>query len=178
MRKILFAAITGFALVLFSCNSETETSTTATASSSDSTVNYAYKADYSSSFEMGNPKHSETILKLWKDWDNGDLGPSKANFADSVTMNLRDGSMMSGPRDSILAGAQAFRNGFSSVTSRVDAFFPVKSTDKNENWVCIWGTEISTDKSGKVDSVRLQETWRLNKEGKVDFMLQYGAVAK
>ncbi|HLG39724.1 MAG TPA: hypothetical protein VI461_08645, partial [Chitinophagaceae bacterium] len=54
----------------------------------------------------------------------------------------------------------------------VDAVFAVKSTDKDENWVTIWGTEIQTDMKGKVDTVSLQETWRFNKAGKVDLMFQ------
>jgi hypothetical protein len=45
-------------------------------------------------------------------------------------------------------------------------------TDKDENWVAIWGSEIQTDMKGKVDTVSLQETWRFNKAGKVDFMFQ------
>lgn len=177
MRKIFFAAIACFAIILFACNSETEKTTATAANAADSTT-YSYKAGYSSSFEMGDPKNSEIILKLWKDFDNGDLSVTKSSFADTVDINLRDGTRMVGPRDSIVAGAQAYRNEFTSVQSRVDAFFSIRSTDKNENWVCIWGTEASTHKSGKVDSVRLQETWRLNKDGKVDFMLQYGMVAK
>jgi hypothetical protein len=54
----------------------------------------------------------------------------------------------------------------------VDAVFAVKSTDKDENWVAIWGTEIQDNMNGKVDSVSIQETWRFNKAGKVDFMFQ------
>ena len=58
------------------------------------------------------------------------------------------------------------------------AIFPVKSTDKNEDWVCIWGTEVNTDKKGKTDSVHLQETWRFNKDGKIDLLYQHSRVAK
>jgi len=54
----------------------------------------------------------------------------------------------------------------------VEAVFAVKSTDQNENWVAVWGSEIMTDMKGKVDTVSLQETWRFNKAGKVDFMFQ------
>jgi hypothetical protein len=49
----------------------------------------------------------------------------------------------------------------------------VKSTDKNEDWVLIWGMETDTHKNGKIDSVNLQETWRINKDGKADLLMQY-----
>jgi len=58
---------------------------------------------------------------------------------------------------------------FTTIKSTVTAILPVKSTDKNEHWVSIWGSEISTDKKGKIDSVSLQESWRFNKDGKIKF---------
>ncbi|HEY6506072.1 MAG TPA: hypothetical protein VIZ28_18985 [Chitinophagaceae bacterium] len=174
MQKILVAA---FAVALFSCNNEekkegdTVAAAPATAELSSSAP---YKATYSSKFEMGDIKHAETILALWKDWDNGNLTPSANVFADSIFIYTRDGSRIEGLKDSVNAGAQAYRDMFASVTSTVHAIFPIKSTDKDENWVCIWGTEVSTDKKGKTDSVVLHETWRFTKDGKVDMVLQYG----
>ncbi len=87
---------------------------------------------------------------------------------------LLPGNPGTGSTDSTLAGAQLFRNTFAAVKSTVHAYMPLKSTDKNDNWVCIWGTEVSTDKQGKVDSVGLQETWRFNKDGKIDLLYQFG----
>ncbi|MEI9912729.1 MAG: hypothetical protein WDO71_25650 [Bacteroidota bacterium] len=110
---------------------------------------------------------------MWKSWDDGNLAGDSSLFADTIHMYTRDGSAMDGLSDSINAGAQQFRNMFTTVKSTVHAIFPVKSTDKNENWVCVWGTEVSTDKQGKVDSIGLQETWRFTKDGKVDMLLQY-----
>jgi len=181
MQKIFIVAM---AAAILSCNSGEKTSTTETMDSKDmkegsaKAINTApYTATYSSSFEMGDPKHAEAVVALWADWDKGDLEPSKKLFADSIHIYLSDGSAIEGPRDSAVAGAQGFRNMFSTVTSTIHAIFPVKSTDKNENWVCVWGTEVSTDKKGKVDSVHLQETWRFNKDGKIDLLYQHGRVA-
>jgi hypothetical protein len=173
MKKFfLFCVIAGFA----ACNSK-EAKVESMSATGDSTtqeeVSYPYTATYSAKFELGDPKHSVTIMNLWKAWDGGDLSRVKDLFADSVEMRLASGWIDKGPRDSVIARAQEYRNTLESVTSRVDAFIPTKSTDKNENWVCIWGMETSKDKKGKIDSVNLQESWRLNKEGKIDFMLQY-----
>jgi hypothetical protein len=133
---------------------------------------YGYTPTYSASFEMGDPKQAEMILSLWKDWDNGDLSVSKSQFADTVHFYTGDGSVIEGPRDSAIAATQQYRNMFSSVKSTVHAIFPVKSTDKNQNWVCIWGSEVHTDKAGKTDSMYLQETWRF-KDGKIDLLYQH-----
>ena len=69
--------------------------------------------------------------------------------------------------------SQRFRNSVASVQNKVDAFMPLKSTDKNENWVAVWGKEIITDKKGKIDSTNLHEVWRINKDGKADLMSQF-----
>jgi hypothetical protein len=183
MRKILFFAALFF---LAACNSSTDgekmgsmspTEKDSTRAATTDTVTYPYKANYSSKFEIGDAKNAQTILNLWKAWDNGNLASMKEAFADSVEMHFSNGQTMKGSRDTILAMSQSFRDNYSKVESSVDAFMPLKSTDKNEQWVAVWGTEISTDKKGKVDSSHLQETWRLNNNGKVDLMFQYSAKA-
>jgi hypothetical protein len=178
MQKLLFVAMMVIVIALVACNSDKKTETAAATETPVEKPNYAYTPEYSSSFEMGKPKYSETVLKLWKDYDNGNFSSSKDLFADSVEMYFRDGTSMHNVRDSIVGGAQEFRNGFSKVESRVSAFFPVRATDKNEDWVCVWGTEVSTTRQGKIDSVYLHEIWRFNKDGKVDFMSQYAQTAK
>jgi hypothetical protein len=174
MRKILlFASISLFV----ACNSGTkdEVGSIAPADTSKTAENiaYPYTAGYSSQFAIGDSKHSQMILSLWKDWDNGNLSNGKDIFADSVEMYFADGNKMHSSRDSVLAAAQSFRNMYTKVTSTVDAFTALKSTDKDENWVCIWGKEVSTDKAGKVDSINLHEVWRINKNGKTDLVFQY-----
>jgi hypothetical protein len=52
------------------------------------------------------------------------------------------------------------------------------STDKKENWVLVWAKEINTSAGGKKDTVELMETWRINKDGKADMLLQYDRHAR
>ena len=171
-RILLFASLAFFT----ACNSNEPAKTDAMKSGMDSTmqaINSPYAIGYSSKFVMDDPKNAESLLTLWKDWDNGDLSVHKDLFADSMSMTFADGSMMNASRDSALAAAQKMRNNLASAVSSVDAIMAVKSTDKNENWAIIWGKEVDTDKKGKVDSTYLQETWRFNKDGKTDLMFQY-----
>ena len=147
--------------------------------SSDSTkkeaVNYPYTIDYSSNFEIGDNRQAKTILDIWKDWDDGNLSNSKAHFADSVEMHFADGNIMHTTVDSVMAQSQKYRDQFSKVVSSISAVIPLRSTDKNENWVAVWGTERDTHKDGKVDSFHLQEVWRFNKDNKVNLLYQYMA---
>ncbi len=113
------------------------------------------------------------ILSLWKEFDNNTLNNAKDKFADTITMLMPGFEMVGVSRDSALASTNAYRSMFANVTSRVSAVTALKSTDKNEEWVLVWGTEVHTDNKNVTDSVHLQETWRINKDGKVDYMMQY-----
>jgi len=184
MRKILF-----FAALLFlaACNSSTDgekmgsmsptSDKDSAAGTTADNMSYPYTASYSSKFEIGDAKNAQTILNLWKAWDNGDLASMKDVFADTVEMHMASGDVMRASRDSILAVSQKYRDNYSKVESTVDAFMPLKSIDKNEQWVSVWGKEVTTNKKGKIDSSYLQETWRINNNGKVDLMFQYSAKA-
>jgi len=180
MKKVFIASVV---VLLYACNSdeksvaETETNPVVPVQAVISNMS-GYEATYSKSFEMGDPKNAEAVLALWKDWDNGNLETSKAFFADSVSILTSDGSVIAGTRDTVMANMQGYRDNFSAIKSSVTAIFPIKSTDKNEHWVCIWGTETNTDKKGKTDSVFLQETWRFNNNGKIDLLLQQARVLK
>ncbi|MGH2649356.1 MAG: hypothetical protein ACRDE8_17380 [Ginsengibacter sp.] len=178
MKKILVLASIA---MLAACNSnepaKTDSMAPAPVDSTAQQINSPYKIGYSSKFVMGDAKNAETLLNLWKSWDNGDLSAAKDMFADSAELHFSDGSMIHAGRDSVIAEGQKFRNTMASSVSSVDAIMAVKSTDKDENWALIWGKEIDTDKKGKVDSSYIQETWRFNKDGKADLMFQYRQAA-
>ena len=134
---------------------------------------YPYTATYSSKFAIGNNAHAKMILELWKDWDDNAVDRHNY-FADTVVMYFPDGTMSRG-KDSCLAGAKKYRGSMSSATSELQAWTPLKSIDRNENWVAVWGTEADTYADGKTEKRDLHEIWRINKDGKIDFMKQFAS---
>ena len=133
-----------------------------------------YTASYSSNFTMADPSYSEKILTLWKDFENNTLDNHADMFADTVTMMLTDGTMVKGKAEN-LSGAKQFRGSVKNYKAALDAWVSLKSTDRNQNVVCVWGTESYTDKDGKTVKTRLQEVWGFNKDGKIDLLIQYSA---
>jgi hypothetical protein len=134
---------------------------------------YPYTATYSSKFAIGNPAHAKMILELWKDWDDNALERHNY-FADTVVMYFPDGGMAKG-KDSCMAGAKRFRGSMTAAKSELQAWTPLKSVDRNEDWVAVWGTETDTYADGKTEKRDLHEIWRINKAGKVDFMKQFAS---
>ena len=173
MRKFsLFLFLSAFV----ACNSNKEPqvqSANTTDSSSKEKVNYPYNIRYASEFEIGDPNQSKTILNLWKDFDNGNLSNSKEYFADSVEIMLAGGMVMHTSKDSMIAMVQRHRDTYAAVSSEVDAVLPTRLPTRNESWVSVWGVETDTYKDGKMDSTALEESWRFNKDGKIDMLLQY-----
>ena len=131
-----------------------------------------YKADYSSSFTMADPSYSEKVLTLWKDYENNTLDKHADMIADTVTMLLADGTLVKGKANN-MAGVKDFRGSIKNLKVKVDAWMSIKSLDRDENLVCVWGNETFTDKDGKQVSRRMQEVWGFNSAGKVSLMLQY-----
>jgi hypothetical protein len=173
MKKI-FLMMTAAALFA-ACNNEKKTDTPAKSDSAaaKTSVTLPYTATYSSSFEMGNPAYAAMILQgSWKDWENNTMDNMKSWVADTITAYQSDNAMVKGV-DSLTARWKRGRAFYTSVKDNIQAVIPTYSTDKKENWVLVWATEIDTDIKGKTDTVAIMETWRINTAGKADLLLQF-----
>lgn len=131
-----------------------------------------YTAKYSSSFQMGNSKYSAMVLGAWKAYDENKLENMEMGIADTATAILADGTVIKGNKEFANA-LRAYRGGFSKVSSTVDAWLPVRSIDKKEDVVLIWGTETDTKADGSTQQTELHEVWIFNKDGKLSFFKQY-----
>jgi hypothetical protein len=171
--KKFFLLLTGAALFT-ACNNESKTVTGAADTTvAAPSVTLPYTLAYSSSFKIGNPEYSAKILQgSWKDWENNTMDNMKSWVADTILAFHSDNSMIKGV-DSLMARWKRGRAGYTSVIDTVHSVVPLYSTDKKENWVLVWATEINTDTKGKIDTMDLMETWRINKDGKADRLYQY-----
>lgn len=182
MKKALLCFMV--AVSLLSCNDNSKTTETATtddnknkadtATTTATAMNLPYTAQYSSQFTMGDPKITEKILTLFKQWDDNKLAEGKSLFADTVHFYTNNWEFH-GTRDSFFTVSQKQRDNYKEIKTVVHAWIPMHSTDKNEDWALIWSTAYLTDNKGKLDSTNFQDTWRLNKNGQFDLMYDYEA---
>ena len=131
-----------------------------------------YTAAYSSNFKIADPSYAAKVLTLWKDFESNTLDKHTDMFADTVTMLLAEGAPVKGKAEN-LAGAKAYRSSLKSYKVTVEAWTSLKSVDRNEISVGIWGVEEVTDKDGKQSTHRIHEVWGFNKDGKISLMMQY-----
>ena len=179
MKKLIFSTI---GVLLFNCffahsqnKMKVKDEKTKMKMETTSTKDFPYQATYSSQFAIGNQAHSKMILELWKDYDENNLTRHADYFADSLTIDLPNGTSLKG-KDVAMKAMIDYRTSQGKVESVVDTWIATKSVDRNEDWVCIWGVETATDAAGKVTKTRMHEIWQLNKDGKVVYMAQFTAM--
>jgi len=176
MKKSMFCLVV--MVLILSCSNATKKSETAERtdkkeeSKAADTPPMPYKAAYSSQFTVGEVKHAEKILTLFKQWDNNKMAEGKSLFADSVHY-FTNGWEFHGTNDSFFTVSKVHRDKYKEVRTLVQAWIPVHSADKNEDWVLVWSTAYTTDNKGKVDSASYQDTWKVNSAGRFDVMYDY-----
>ncbi|MBI2730339.1 MAG: hypothetical protein HYX40_06260 [Sphingobacteriales bacterium] len=177
MQKLLFVCC--LALLAVACNNEAkESSEKKETAEAKPAVTFSMPITYSSSWEIGNPEYAAMIVQgSWKDWQDNKLGDMKSWVADTITAFLSDNVMVTG-RDSLVAHWNKGRATYTNVIDTVHAAISLVSTDKKENWVTVWAKEINTLTSGTKDTTEVMETWRINKDGKADLLLQYDRHAR
>ena len=154
MKKLSYAIVA--ISILAACNNKKSDDKTAGDKTGDKktmdNITYPYTAMYTHDFSMGDPNHAKMVLDFIKSWEDNKMKDMRPMLADTMAVDFSDGSKFMGTADSLLSMGQIFRNQFSSVRIAVDAWMPVHSNDKNEDWVLVWEKDYTT-KDGVSDSI-------------------------
>lgn len=118
-----------------------------------------YKVEYSSSFKVGSHDLSKMILELYKGYEANDFS-KEAWFTDTVVAFLHNGQVVRGKAE-VMRVFKEDRQNTSIAKFTIGAVIPLISTDRNENWVALWGsTETS---QGKPNSRLSGESTKIKK---------------
>ena len=174
-RTFLFLVL---ATLLAACNNDTKVAGASGTKTETPAVSFSQPISYSSSFEMGDPKYSAMIVQgSWKDWSDNNMDNMKSWLADTVVA-YQSNNVMARSADSLTAQWKRERAQWSVSVDTIDAVMSVHSIDKNENWVLCWARAFGTKLDGTKDTIAVMETWRINKDGKADLLLQYDRHAR
>lgn len=160
--------------IIFGCDTQKKPEVMETATVQETApMSLPYEPSYSASFEMGNPAYAEMIVQgSWKDWEDNNLDNMVNWVEDTITAYHSNNEMVHG-LDSLMARWKRMRANYTSSKPTVNAVMSVRSKDRNEDWVLVWATSIDTRTDGRIDTVALMETWRINSAGKADMLLQF-----
>jgi hypothetical protein len=132
---------------------------------------FPYKPLYSTQFAPGNPAYSHLVMSLWKSFEDKDFNRDDA-FADSLAVQTPNGMMIHG-KDSVLQMYRKARESYTTFTLQPEAWMSMRSIDRNENWVLVWGVANISGADGAKKEIFTHQLWRINKDGKVDFIREY-----
>ena len=171
MQKLFFVFC--LAVLAIACNNEKkEPAANTETAAAKAAVTFSMPIAYSSSFEIGNPAYAAMIVQgSWKDWQDNTMDNMKSWCADTISAVMADNIVATGV-DSLQARWKRGRTTYTNVIDTIHSALSVRS-DKGDNWVLVWAKEINTNKNGTKDTTELMETWRINKDGKADWLLQY-----
>lgn len=178
MKKILLLLTAAAIFAACSNAKQDETMQTETPAATDAEkqkaeIKMPYVSSYSNSFEVGDAAYAAMIEQgSWKDWEMNTLDNMKNWMADTIIAFQSDNTRVMGA-DSMMARWKKGRAEYTKVLDTIHAALAVYNPEKKENWVMVWAKEINTNLKGKIDTVELMETWRINKDGKADMLLQF-----
>lgn len=178
MKKFIF--VLAAASFITACNTEQKTETAAAeAPATEATaaaqpeVPLPYVPTYGRYAETGKQEYAAMILQgSWKDWDDNKLDNMKNWMADTILVFHSDMTTSRGV-DNIMAKWKKDRSNYSVVLDTINVVLPVYNKQYDQHWVLVWATSITTDLKGKTDTSAIMEAWRINKDGKADYLSQY-----
>jgi len=128
-----------------------------------------YPALYSN-WELGKRENMNTVLSLYKAWDESSVDNIKNLFADSVILDLPGGRRITSSRDNITDVLIKYRKSFAETSNQVISVYPILNKETNDEWVAALLYNKWTYKDNKRDSSLFQDLWKLQ-NGKIYYML-------
>ncbi len=128
-----------------------------------------YPALYSY-WEIGKRDNMNTVLSLYKAWDESSVDNIKNLFADSVTLDLPGGKRVTSSRDNITDILVKYRSAYKTTANQVISIYPILNKETNDEWVAALLYNKWTYKDNVRDSSLYQDLWKLQ-NGKIYYML-------
>ncbi len=165
------------AALFYACNYSSTKPATETAEKKDTVKAEPGKVDsltskYIQKFEIGDPVYAQKVFDYYKNYDANTLDSARVDFADTVVLNLADGSSRDFAKDSLIIFLKKERSAYQSSLHITDAFVALKNTNENGAWVSIWQRKVDVLNNKKNISL-LNENWKFNVHGKMVFLRQY-----
>jgi len=121
-------------------------------------------------WEIGNPDHINTVLKMYKDWDENAVFEDYQLFADTVVIDMPDGKRANAPRSEMIVKLNNFRGNYKHTENRVLSVYPLHNTQTGADWVSVLVYNKWTYNDNKKDSPLYNDRWRI-KDGNIDYLL-------
>ena len=130
MRKIISGLFTG--IIILSCNNAEVKSTSTNADSTAKTpTDLPYTAKYTSNWSDDvSDADLKMVLNTYKDWTDANMTGLENALADTVELDMSNGTHLKKPKADIIKMWKTFRDSLSSVDVKMDTWRKMYATDK------------------------------------------------
>lgn len=172
MRKILLGFLTG--TILLSCNNaEVKSSATTNDSTAKTPADLPYTARYTTNWsDSVSDADLKMVLSTYKDWTDANMAGLENALADTVELDMSDGTHLKKPKADIIKLWKSYRDSLSSINIKMDTWRKMYATDKKEGYIVTWYDETDSFKNGKVDSASYHDINQV-KDGKIVWYSQF-----
>jgi ketosteroid isomerase-like protein len=172
MRKILLGFLTG--TILLSCNNaEVKSSATTNDSTAKTPTDLPYTARYTTIWsDSVSDADLKMVLTTYKDWTDANMAGLENALADTVELDMSDGTHLKKPKADIIKLWKSYRDSLSSINIKMDTWHKMYATDKKEGYIVTWYDETDSFKNGKVDSASYHDINQV-KDGKIVWYSQF-----
>jgi hypothetical protein len=177
MKKLFI--LSALSVLVISCNSNTATTpepkdTIVAIEKEVAPVNFLYPSAYPSDWKIGDPQNIVKIQELYKIMlSDSNYEAMRPYLADTVSNILFDNRKIKLSAEEFINRVKQFRQGYKTLDEDFRNYVSLRSDSQNIDMVMLWLKEKGVRKNGKVDSSGYQETWRFNKDGKIDYRSTY-----
>ncbi len=151
MKRLLLISCLATLIACNNAKTDQKPETGSAGSSAIPTMPYTLNEPYKN-WQPGDQQNALMVMTSLKAWENGDINKSMEAFADTVEIHF-DNWAGKYSKDSLAAQFASYRSNLAAVSIHMDDWESVIAEDKSEQWVTMWYKEITTDKTGKTDSV-------------------------
>ena len=142
-----------------------------TISAIDQNMPNPFTATYSNEWEPGNVSYKRMVMDFLKDLETNTFNRDDL-LANYIELHL-PGTNDFLEKSVAIPKLKSFRSGLNKLKIKLQSVIPLKSSDSNEDWVFVYGNMINTLENGTLQTVDFLQQFRINKEGKINFIKQY-----
>lgn len=125
-----------------------------------------YTASYSNKWSIGDSTKSNVIMKFFSRWEHNNIDTSFFSNWVYYKYNWEK-------KDSILSKLKTERAKFAKWKIIISSIISVKSKDRNEDWVTVYGTVNKKDFKGSASVTNFTQWYKIDKDLKISFFKEF-----
>jgi hypothetical protein len=127
---------------------------------------HLFTSTYSANWTKGDSTNTEVVMKFMKSWENNSIDTSLL----SNWVYFKNDWMK---KEIIMDKLKIEHNNYAKWKISVSSIIPVKSIDRDENWVIVYGTVNKRDLKDNMSATNFTQWYKVNKESRIEFFKEF-----